>query len=369
MAADDEQRIGQLTPFARALAVIDELSPPVGPREIDTVDAAGRVLAADVIAGKLPPRAVALQDGWAVKADDLADAGSYAPVQFARAPQRVETGDEMPPGTDAVAPLDAVGMRGDGAEAVAPVTAGEGVAAAGSEADRSTPLGRTGKCVRNAQLAAFAAAGIARLTVRTPRLLIIAAREDLRLLPAMQMVLRDCAARGGVALSRNRIALADALRDDDCDAIVVIGGSGAGARDRSVRTLAAAGTVAVHGVGLTPGETAAIGHAGARPVLILPGRLDGALAAWLTLGRRMLARLAGQDEQEPAAALTLSRKVTSTIGLAEVVPVRRGGASAEPLAGRTLPLWALAQANGWLLVPPESEGFPAGAEVAIYDWP
>ena len=41
-----------------------------------------------------------------------------------------------------------------------------------------------------------------------------------------------------------------------------------------------------------PGETTALGFAGDRPVLLLPGRFDAALAGWLTIGRRMLARLA-----------------------------------------------------------------------------
>jgi molybdopterin biosynthesis enzyme len=183
------------------------------------------------------------------------------------------------------------------------------------------------------------------------------------------MIARDCAARGGVPVLRNGAGLEEVLRTDDCDAIVIAGGSGAGARDASVATLARLGEVAVHGIGLTPGETAAVGGVNGRPVLIVPGRIDGALASWLLLGRRMLARLAGNDEPERVAKAALSRKITSTVGLAELVPVRHDGAGAEPLATRHLPLWALARANGWLLVPPDSEGYPAGAEVAIHTWP
>jgi molybdopterin biosynthesis enzyme len=129
------------------------------------------------------------------------------------------------------------------------------------------------------------------------------------------------------------------------------------------------GRVAVHGVGITPGDTVAFGQVGSRPVLIVPGRLDAALAAWLVLGRRLLARLDGSTEPEPTTSLTLTRKVTSTVGLAEVVPVRRDDATAEPLGTGNLPLWALARANGCLLVPPESEGYPAGAKVAVNNWP
>ena len=83
----------------------------------------------------------------------------------------------------------------------------------------------------------------------------------------------------------------------------------------------------------------------------------------------MLARLAGTVELEPLTAVILSRKITSTVGLAELVPVHHDNANAEPLATRNLPLSALTRANGWLLVPPDSEGYPAGAKIAINNWP
>jgi molybdopterin biosynthesis enzyme len=363
------QRISRLTPLKDALAALDARAKPVAPRQADVADAIGQTLAADGIAKLLPPRATALRDGWAVRAEELADAGGYAPVQLTGKPVQVETGDEMPAGTDAVAPFDAIVTHGEVTEAVGPVTPGEGVAPAGSEAAPSEPLRKSGERLRNVDAAVLAVAGIAQVNVRAPRVLIVAAREDLRLRPPMRMIARDCAARGGVLVLRDGVALEDALHARDCDAIVIAGGSGEGVRDASVATLARLGEVAVHGIGLTPGETTAIGGVSGCPVLIVPGRIDGALAGWLLLGRRMLARLAGNDEPEGVAKAVLSRKVTSTVGLAELVPVRHDGASAEPLATRHLPLWALARANGWLLVPPDSEGYPAGAEVAIHTWP
>ncbi len=368
-AKHDVQKITQLTPLAQALAALDGVAKPVAPREIDAGEAAGYVLAADVVASSRPARAVALQDGWAVKAEELADAGGYAPAPLAKLPVRVETGDEMPAGTDAVLPLEGIVMRSGAAEAVAAVTAGEGVSPAGSETNPSKPLRKAGERVRPLDRAVFAATEIPRVRVRAPRLRLVIAREDLRLMPARQLIASDCTARGAVALTTNGMDLADALRAEDCDAVVVIGGSGSGTRDVSVQTLAQIGSVAVHGVGLAPGETAALGHVGPRPVLIVPGRLDGALAVWLTLGRRLLDGLAGATELQLSATLTLSRKITSTVGIAELVPVRHDNANAEPLAVKSLPLWALARANGWLLVPPDSEGYPVGAKVAVNNWP
>jgi molybdopterin biosynthesis enzyme len=112
-----------------------------------------------------------------------------------------------------------------------------------------------------------------------------------------------------------------------------------------------------------------LGFAGKCPVLLLPGRLDAALAVWLIVGRRILEQLAAGRRDEPAEMLTLSRKVASTVGLAELVPVRRNGNEAEPLATRYLPLSSLTRSYGWVLVPAESEGHAAGSAVQVRPWP
>jgi molybdopterin biosynthesis enzyme len=109
--------------------------------------------------------------------------------------------------------------------------------------------------------------------------------------------------------------------------------------------------------------------AGPRPILLLPGRLDAALAAWLVIGRQLMARLCDASEEEPATKARLARKVASMLGLAEVVPVRLRDGAAEPIASGYVPLTALAQADGWILVPADSEGYPPGAEVMIRAWP
>ena len=102
-------------------------------------------------------------------------------------------------------------------------------------------------------------------------------------------------------------------------------------------------------------------------MLLLPGRIDAALAVWLLLGRRMLARLAGSRRGTAMGSTArLTRKVASQPGLAEVVPVRRRGGEAEPIAIRlSVALQALAQADGWILVPADSEGYPTGTEVVV----
>jgi molybdopterin molybdotransferase len=67
--------------------------------------------------------------------------------------------------------------------------------------------------------------------------------------------------------------------------------------------------------------------------------------------------------------VTLARKIVSTVGLAEVVPVRRSGAGVEPLASVYWPMQAITRADGFVLVPAESEGFASGTRLEMRAFP
>ena len=163
--------------------------------------------------------------------------------------------------------------------------------------------------------------------------------------------------------------LAQALSDGQGDAVIGIGGTGSGRRDDAVQELARRGQVDAHGIAISPGETAAFGFVGGRPVLLVPGRLDAALAVWLLIGRELTARLAGGGMDAMPVAVMLRRKVTSTIGLAELIAVSCSDGMAEPFGSGYLSLTALGRSDGWIVVPPDSEGFAAGSEVAVNRWP
>jgi molybdopterin molybdotransferase len=366
---DTAQRIARLTPLADALACIGRLVAPVAVRRIEAGASLGRVLAADVAAaGAHPPAALALRDGVAVRAEATLDASAYAPVALAGATLAV--GDPMPAGADAVAPPDAVETRGAANFAVAPLASGDGVLPAGADAAPGEVLRRAGARVRATDLAVFAILGTSHVEVREPRVRVVFAHpESDRVIGAIAGLLaRAVHAAGGIAVAAPRAtSLEGALAD--ADAVIVVGGSGSGRGDRSVHDLARRGHVAFHGVGLAPGETAAFGMIEQRPVLVVPGRLDAALAVWLTLGRRMLARLCGRDEDERGETVVLTRKIASALGLAELVPVARATEGVMPLASGYLSLQSLARANGYVLVPADSEGFPAGARVVIRPLP
>jgi molybdopterin molybdotransferase len=375
MLVEATQRIARLMPLDAVLERIDALVAPVAAREVAIADAVGRVVAADVTVTSRPAVALALRDGWAVNSALAQDAGPYAPAPLPSA-LWIEAGAPLPPGADAVAEIDAVMVRDGRAQAIAPIASGEGVLAAGADADHASPFRLEGRRLRAVAAAALAGAGIARIRIREPRLAVVRARPagDPVIDAAAALVAHAIAAAGGVVLDHlaGGEGLEGALRRqdaDDADAVVAIGGTGNGRNDGSVMTLARLGRVEAHGIAISPGETAAFGMVEARPVLLLPGRLDGALAAWLLLGRRMLARLVASREEPPATAARLTRKIASNLGLAELVPVRLRAGQAEPLGSGYLPLQTLAAADGWILVAADREGHPAETTVMVNPWP
>lgn len=369
------QRIARLTPLGDALALIDSIA-PAAVRELPLAAAVGRVLAADLRAETArPATAIALRDGWAVRADLLTDANAYAPAPLPATPGRVQVGDVLPPDADTVAEADAVVIQAGTAEAVAPVTPGEGVLPARGDADAGLVLRRAGERLRHTDLAVLAGLGVAAVAVREPRVRVVRAGRPGEVMQAcgafVAAAVESC---GGAAILDPPDAAAAqtfeaALHHEAADAVIAIGGTGEGSGDGNVRALAALGELRFHGLGVSPGETTAFGFVGSRPVLLVPGRLDATLAMWLLLGRAMLMRLADAREHETPLPLALSRKVASPVGLATVVPVRRRGDGVEPLASGYLPLAALAQADGWILVPADSEGHPAGTRVHVRSMP
>ncbi len=363
------QRIARLMPLDAILSLIQSRVAAVMPRRAPLSQALDAVLAEDVQPPHCPPHPIALRDGFAVAAAEIADAGPYAPAPLGLTACRVDVGGALPNGTDAVVPLDAITLRGDRAEAIAPIAPGEGVLAPGGDAVPATALRRAGERLRAIDLAAMTAAGIAEVTIRAPRLVLArAAAARTPVLNAAQVTLSCCAAEAGCAVSETS-APAEGLSEGQCDVVIAIGGTGSGRRDSAAQELARRGRVEAHGVAICPGETAAFGFVGNRPVLLVPGRLDAALAAWLLIGRHLVARLAGGMVEDAPMILPLRRKVTSTIGMTEVIPVSCSGGMAEPLGAGYLSLTALSRSDGWILVPAESEGFAADSQVAVNQWP
>lgn len=367
--------MGRLTPLDDVVAAIEAKVAAAEPRRCPPSAAVGATLADDVVVTERPVVPIALRDGYAVEAAAVADAGPYTPMPFAGVPPRIDAGMPLPPDADAVAPLDAVTVTGDHAVAIAAIAPGEGVLPAGGDATARVPLRRAGERLRALDAAVLTAAGVTEIAVRSPRFRIACDGEPPSApIAACLVLLRQMIGKAGGIVVGDAGPLAAALADARVDAVIAIGGTGSGRNDGSVRCLAQAGRVECHGMAISPGETAAFGAVGARPVLLIPGRIDATLAVWLLLGRRLIARLAAGSVDQPSTAMPLRHKIASTIGVTELVPVRciesgDVGVAVEGLGSNYLSFSALTRSDGYIVVPADREGFVAGARVAVRPWP
>lgn len=364
---DEPQRIDRLRPYSEVLTWIRESVSPVELIHADPAAVVGATFASDIVAGgDHPPSAVALSDGWAVASEELADASSYSPTIPKTAPAWVNVGQALPVGADAVVNVDTLAKADNNFEAYAPATYGEGVLPKGANASKGLPLCRAGQRIRSLHTAALRNLGFESIPVRCPKILIVglsvANSEEDFIGTLIAQALRADGARSEI---KHTSDLADAISDSSFDATITIGQTGTGSGDQAVKSLKRLDALAYHGIGITPGQTAALGVVAGRPLLMLPGRLDAAISVYLTVGRKLVQALAGTLDPDHVLKGQLTKKVSSPIGLAEVVLVRVLPEGVVPLGSGFFASQQLMQADGWIFVPETSEGFQVGANVDV----
>lgn len=309
--------------LARALAGVS----PVAPRLVPLADARGGVLAEGLaFPADTPPVAQALRAGVAVAALDLTGASAALPIAMT-APVHVLPGDPLPPGTDAVLPPEGLEATTTGFAAIRPIGPGEGVRRAGHDGRAGTPIAVPGRVMSDRLCLVAALAGVTQCSLRRPRVV---------------------------------IDLSDPVQADHARALLTMTGGQIvpDAPDLILRP----SPDAVPRLALAPGDSAWLARDGAALVLSVPRRFDAMVAALLALGLPAMAVLTGAApliEERP-----LTRKIASGLGLSDLVLLTRAGAEWHPGPAGTLTLAGLAVADAFAIVPPDSEGLPAGAMLA-----
>lgn len=346
-------------PLADAWAWLDARRSPAVPEAAPLAEAAGRVLAADLLhPADRPDRDIALSDGYAVAAEATVGAGPYSPLVLPARPCRA--GEALPDLADAVLGREAGEPLGGMLEVSAPVARGAGVARCGEAARRGDVALPAGTLLGPAHLALAASLGATHLTVwRRPAVALLVAGPKPPCHEALAAALAALVARDGGL---------PGAHPADADLVLMAGRSGWGTDDDAAPTLAAAGgALDHHGIAIAPGGSAGLGRLGAAPLVLLPGDPAAALVAYELLAGRLLRRLAHRPADWPALLrrVRLSRRVASPIGTTDFVPLVLSGELAAPLA---LPpadgLAGLVRADGFLVVPAGREGYAAGDEVA-----
>lgn len=377
---------------------------PLPARDVALAEAVGLVLAAPVTAATpLPPFDNTAVDGYAVRADD-AVAGATLPVvgevaagaagQEPLSPGdavRIMTGAPVPPGADAVVPVEEARER-DGVVTIdtAPKPAahirraGEDVAAGAVALPAGIPLGP-------AEVALAASAGRATVSAHPrPRLAVVPTGDELaapdatlgpgQIHDANGPALEAAAARAGMDVVRwppprddpdeLRRVFADAVAA--ADAVVTTGGVSVGRHDHVGAVLAELGDVASFSVGMQPGKPQAFGLVDGRPCFGLPGNPVSAMVSFEVLVRPVLRRLAGHPDlarpRVPAVADAPLPGGKERLRFVLVALTERDGqirARPPGVQGSHL-LHGAAGAAGYVAVPPEHGPVEAGTPVDVW---
>jgi molybdopterin molybdotransferase len=401
----------QLTSVADAIDWLDRaFAGHLGPERVPTAEAIGRVLASEVRARTdAPPFDRAVADGYAVDAEATLGASVYNPLPFRIAGSgcsilpnatAVTCGASVPPDANAVVSRDhaQADAAGELVELIEPVATGANIERFASEFARGALLLERGRRLGAAALGLLAEGGIGAVDViRRPRVRVIVTRRDLveagtelstgAVFDANTPMLRGLIKRDGGTIDPCAVDrccdrdIRAAVEMPGADLVVVVGGSGHGPNDD--RVLEALGRpsdvesdgLRIHGIALRPGLSSGIGCIRGRPLFLLPGSPPACLWAYEMLTGRVVRRLAGNDPELPYAArdCVTGGKIVSSVGFLEVWPVRfvagqnrieAVSAAAPDGTGGLFP--TIVEADGFVLVPEASEGFPTGAHLRVY---
>src|SRR5690348_7091900 len=237
-----------LTPLDLALELLLRDLKPVAASERPPLDTSSTEAGDMPELKRWPPHDVAAVDGWALRASELVGASSYTPLPLTKQPTWVEAGERIPDGCDCVLDEDSVDGSAPIAQALAEAIPGQGIRRKGGEiADPNRIVGawRPGdlhQAMHRPRLRVVNVPGGAITTTLIARSLRSA---------GIEFVSVEAAARDAASIGR-------AIRVDDCDLLLLVGGSGVGRTDAAVRALAGRGKVLAHGLALEPGRTAAI---------------------------------------------------------------------------------------------------------------
>lgn len=396
-----------LASYMQALDDANALEPQT--EWVDTYDALGRRTAGPVFAKCCSPLFnAAAMDGIAVCAADTRGASESRPKTLKLGVDYiiVDTGDPVKAPYDAVIMAeDVVEIDEETVQILQSVPGWNHVRSIGEDIVAGEMMLQTGHVIRPVDIGVLLASGNLQVQVyRKPEVAIIPTGTEI-IQPQAEpkegdiidsnsgMFAGQVVEAGGVPCRLSIVeddyekikqTILEALKTSDM--VLINAGSSAGTEDYTVHILRQLGRVVVHGVAMKPGKPVILAIVNGKPVIGLPGYPVSAYLAFENFVTPLLQHLCGSNghgakagaavglsasgpEPKNRVQAVISRRIVSSLKHREYVRVKVGKVGdklvAAPLARGAGAAMSLVRADGFCVIPQNSEGYEAGQTVEI----
>ena len=378
---------------------------------VKTKNSHGRVVSKNIESPvNVPDKQRSHMDGYAVAASSLTGASSQSPKVLPLVGEQdsahnrrrrlsrgqtigIVTGGELPVGADAIVPVEDAKSANGKISFLKEVQKGEFCFPIGVDVKKGAVVIHAGAAVRAQDIGMLALLGIRELRVfARPRVAIIATGNELvdsfnvsdprkvreSHSPIFENLIREL---GGVTSSR------EIVRDDlnlmsdavgralgHSDIVLTLGGTSLGEADLVEQTLHRISKKShiIHGIKMDRGRVAGIASVRGKPIVMLPGPVQGAMNAFVLLALPLILRMTSRRDSSAfvRARLSTSWKARKKFpGFTKVlyVGLERKGKEllARPVVGDTESITVLTDSNGFVVVPERIRELRAGEEVSV----
>ena len=385
---------------------------PMETEAVPLTDSMGRILAEDIHSDiDLPDFPRSIMDGFAVRGGSTFGASEGSPAYLVvkgtvamgkssilsvepGEAVRISTGGMLPAGADSVVMVEHTEAIDDTTiEVYRSVAPGQNMVTVGEDITKGETILKAGQPIRPQETGLLAALGRQKVSVyKRPVVGIISTGDEI--VPVSEVpgpgqirdvntytLMSQVLEAGGVAVPFGivhddydalRATCAQAL--EQCDLVLVSGGSSVGARDFTIDVISAMEDSAVlfHGISISPGKPTILARIQHKQFWGLPGHVVSAMVVFSRIVKPFIEYISGRGgdvRKEIRLTARLSRNVASAQGRVDFVRIRlfkeNGANWAEPILGKSGLISTMVKADGLIEIGMNTEGLDQGTEVEV----
>ncbi len=370
--------------------------------KVNTRDACGRVLACDIVSDEnVPSFDRTTVDGYAVNAADTFGAGASIPAQLEIAGEilmgesanfnlkrgqcaKISTGGMLPKGADAAVMVEHTDFAEGLCLIYKSVAPGENITKKGDDISAGETALKKGTLIKPSQIGVLAALGISEVQVyKKPVIAVISTGDEIvndnpkpgqirdvntfLLSAAIKQSGCEVIEYGAVADKREEIENAVKECVKTADAVIISGGSSAGARDMTVDIVDTLGKAYFHGIAMKPGKPTIFGIINDKPVFGLPGHPLAAYYVFRLIVTEYIGKLMNLPPDIPLGSAALAENIPSNHGREEFLCIKMNeNNEIVPLHTKSGIISVLSEATGFIRIPRNAEGINKGTVMEIY---